>query len=143
MGAAENKALIRTILKAYAQSDLAPLLEAIHADIVWTSQAPAAHYGFGGSHKGRAGTLAGMAKIATAYQLNHYRVTELVGEGDVVWMTATVAFTHRRSGTQLSFPLVSRWQFQDAKVIALTEYFDSATLLIQEGRLGPLRAATG
>ncbi|MEJ0027783.1 MAG: hypothetical protein WDN01_17295 [Rhizomicrobium sp.] len=81
MGAEGNKALIRHILNAYAQSDLGPLLSAIHPDIVWTSQSPAALFGFGGSHKGRAG--------------------------------------------------------------ALTEYYDSASLLLAEGRLVPARAATG
>ena len=141
MSAAENKAHVQRILDAYAQSDLEPLLAAIHPDILWTSQAPAAHYGFGGSHKGRAGTLAGMAKIATDYQLNGYRIAELVAEDDVVWMTADADFTHRRSGTRLKFPLVSRWQFKDGKVVALTEYYDSASLLLEEGRL--VAAKTG
>ena len=141
MGAAENKAHVQRILSAYAQSDIEPLLASIHPDILWTSQAPAAFYGFGGSHKGRAGTLAGMAKIATDYQLNAYQVSELVAEGDVVWMTADADFTHRRSGTRLKFPLVSRWQFKDGKIVSLTEYYDSATLLLEEGRLVP--AATG
>jgi len=141
VGAAENKALIQRILGAYAQSDLEPLLAAIHPDIVWTSQAPEAHYGFGGSHKGRAGTLAGMAKIATEYQLNTYKVVELVGEDEIVWMTANVDFSHRKSGARLKFPLVSRWQFKDGKVVALTEYYDSASLLLEEGRL--VAAKTG
>ncbi len=140
MGVAANKALIQHVLKAYAQSDLGPLLEAIHPDIVWISQAPTAYYGFGGRHDGRAGTLAAMAKIATAYQLNHYQIEELIGEGDVVWMTARVDFTHRASGTQMTFPLVGRWQFQDDKVITVTEYYDSASLLLQEGQLVPARA---
>ncbi len=141
MSAGENKAHVQRILTAYAQSDLEPLLNAIHPDIEWTSQAPAAFYGFGGCHRGRAGTLAGMAKIATDYQLNAYKVSELVAEGEVVWMSANVDFTHRKSGTRLKFPLVSRWQFNDGKVVALTEYYDSASLLLEEGRLVP--AATG
>ena len=141
MSAAQNKAQIQGILGAYAQSDLEPLLAAIHPDITWTSQAPATFYGFGGTHKGRAGTLAGMAKIATDYQLNAYKVIELVAENDVVWMTADADFTHRKSGARLKFPLVSRWQFKDGRIIALTEYYDSATLLLEEGRLVP--AVTG
>ena len=141
MSAEKNKAHVQRILSAYALSDLGPLLEAIHPDIVWTSQGPAAHYGFGGGHKGRAGTLAGMAKIATDYQLNGYEVAELVAEGDVVWMTANVDFSHRKSGARLKFPLVSRWQFKDGKVVALTEYYDSASLLLEEGRL--VAAKTG
>ncbi len=139
MSAADNKEQVRRILRAYAQSDLEPLLQAIHPQIVWTTQAPTEFYPFGGRHDGRAGTLAGMAKIATIYSLNAYDVVEIVGEGDVVWMTADLDFTHRRSGARLRFQLVSRWQFQDGKVLKLTEYFDSASVLLQEGRL----AATG
>jgi ketosteroid isomerase-like protein len=141
VSAALNKALVQRILAAYAQSDLTPLLEAIHPDIVWTSSAPSEHYGFAGRHTGRAGTLAGMAKIATDYQLNHYAVSELVAEGDVVWMTAQVDFTHRRSSTRLRFPLVSRWHIVEGKIRSLTEYFDSASLLIQQGALAAVKIA--
>lgn len=141
MNAAENKALVRRILEAYAQADLSPFLEAIHPDIVWSSSAPQAHYGFAGPHCGRAGVLAGMAKIATEYQLNGYDVKELIAEGDVVWMTAAVDFVHRKSGQRMQFPLVSRWHIVDGKIRSLTEFFDSATLLLCEGQLVPVRAA--
>lgn len=141
MSAAANKALVQRILRAYAQSDLTPLLETIHEDVVWTSSAPLEHYAFAGPHHGRAGTLAGMAKIATEYQLNHYDVKELIGEGDVVWMTAEVDFTHRKTGKAMQFTMVSRWHIVDGKIITLTEYFDSATLLLREGQLVPATAA--
>ncbi|MEI9885574.1 MAG: nuclear transport factor 2 family protein [Rhizomicrobium sp.] len=139
MSAAANKERVRHILGAYAQSDLEPLLQAIHPDIVWITQAPSAYYPFGGRHEGRAGTLAGVAKIATVYSLNRYDVVELVAEGDVVWLTANLDFTHRKSGARLQFQLVGRWEFRDGKILKLTEYFDSASVLEQEGRL----AATG
>jgi ketosteroid isomerase-like protein len=137
VSAADNKALVRRILEAYAQSDLGPFLDAIDPDIVWTSTAPEILYGFGGRHSGRAGALASMAKIATEYQLNRYDVAELVAEGEVVWMTANVDFTHRKTGQRQRFPLVSRWHIRDGKILSLTEYFDSASMLIQEGRLVP------
>ncbi len=137
MSAADNKALVRRILEAYAQSDLGPFLDAIDPGIVWTSAAPETHYGFGGRHIGRAGALASVAKIATEYQLNHYEVAELVAEDEIVWMTANVDFTHRRTGQRQRFPLVSRWQIRAGKILSLTEYFDSASMLIREGRLVP------
>jgi len=139
VSAAENKALVRRVLSAYGQSDLSPLLEVIDPDVVWVSQSPSAHYPFGGKHAGRAGVLAAMSKLAMEYQLHRYDVVELVGEGEVVWMTASVEFTHRRSKTRMSFPLVSRWQIRDGKVMSLTEYYDSASLLLQEGQLEPAR----
>ena len=37
---AANKDHVRRILGAYAQSDLEPLLQTIHPDIVWITQAP-------------------------------------------------------------------------------------------------------
>lgn len=140
MSAAANKALVRHILEAYAQADLAPLLDAIHPDVTWTACGPSPFYGFAGRHAGRAGVLAGMSKIATDYAMDQYRVAELIAEGDVVWMTANVEFTHRKSGTRMAFPLVSRWEMKDGQVFSLTEYFDSATLLLQEGKLIPAPA---
>jgi len=137
MSAAENKALVQRVLSAYGQSDLNPLLEVIDPGVVWVSQSPPAHYAFGGKHVGRAGVLAAMSKLAMEYQLHAYNVIELVGEGEVVWMTAQVEFTHRRSRQQLTFPIVSRWQIRNGRVLSLTEYYDSASLLLQEGQLTP------
>ncbi|HEY0301710.1 MAG TPA: nuclear transport factor 2 family protein [Rhizomicrobium sp.] len=139
MDAAANKQSVRHILGAYAQSDIEPLLQAIHPDVVWVTQAPPEFYPFGGRHAARAGVLAGMAKIATLYSLNGYELIESVAEGDVVWTTANLDFTHRRSAMRVRFQLVSRWEFRDGNVVKLTEYFDSASVLLQEGRL----AATG
>ena len=116
MSAAENKALVQRVLAAYAQSDLEPLLQVIDENVVWISQGPVQHYAFGGKHMGRAGVLAAMSKLAMEYQLHDYNVVELVGEGEVVWMTAQVDFTHRRTKKNLSFPIVSRWQIPDGKV---------------------------
>ena len=137
MGVADNKALVQRVLAAYSQSDLEPLLAAIDPDVVWISQGPVQHCAFGGRHLGRAGVLAAMSKLAIEYQLHSYEVTELIGEGDVVWMTAQVDFTHNRSRQRLAFPLVSRWQIRNGRVLAVTEYYDSASLLLQEGQLAP------
>lgn len=137
MSAADNKALVQRVLAAYAQSDLEPLLQVIDPNVIWISQGPVQHYAFGGMHSGRAGVLAAMSKLAMAYQLHSYNVVELVGEGDVVWMTAQVDFTHRRSKQRLAFPIVSRWQVRDGRVLSVTEYYDSASLLLQEGQLAP------
>lgn len=135
MGAAGNKALVQRVIAAYAQSDIDPFLESISEDFIWTSTAPEDFYGFGGRHLGRAGALAVVSKIATEYQLNAYDVVELVGEGEIVWMTANVVFTYRRSGIGQEFKLVSRWHVRNGRILALTEYFDSASLLLKEGRL--------
>jgi ketosteroid isomerase-like protein len=134
----ENKALVQRVLAAYAQSDLEPLLQVIDPNVVWISQGPAQHYAFGGKHVGRAGVLAAMSKLAMDYELHSYNVVELVGEGEVVWMTAQVDFTHRASKQRLAFPIVSRWQIRDGQVRSVTEYYDSASLLLLEGQLEPV-----
>jgi ketosteroid isomerase-like protein len=134
---AGNKALVQRVLGAYAQADLDPLLEVIDPDVVWVSQGPQQHYAFGGKHLGRAGVLAAISKLALEYQLHQYNVVELIGEGEVVWMSAQVDFTHRRSKERLTFPLVSRWQIRGGRVLSVTEYYDSASLLLQEGQLAP------
>ena len=140
-----NKRTIRRVLAAYAEGDLEPLLAAFDDDVEWHSNALTGHYRFGGPHKGKAGLCEGLSVLAADYTLHRYEVRELVGEGDVIWALCDVAATHSRSGRPVSIPLVSRWQFGGGKVIAFSEYFDTAAVLAQEGRLPAElpRSATG
>jgi ketosteroid isomerase-like protein len=130
---AANKAVLARILKAYETGDFTPFLDALDEDVVWNSHA--GEFRFGGARKGRAGVLEAMAIIATEYQITRYRVTEMVGEGDVVWATNEVSVQDRRSGRVMTFPLINRWQFKDGRIVAGAEFFDTAAVLKQLGRL--------
>src|SRR5665213_1108939 len=115
---------MRRVLKAYGEGDHEPVTAILHDDIVWTSNAPPAIFRFGGQHRGKPETIMGMAMISAEYTTHHYDVLELVGEGDVVWMTARLDMTSRRNGKNFKVTLASRWQFQDGMLIGITEYYD-------------------
>lgn len=135
MSAEANKQAMRRVLKAYGEGDQAPVTAILHDDIVWTNNSPVAMFRFGGSHKGKAEAIMGMAMISADYTTHHYDVLELVGEGDVVWMTACLDMTSRRSGRNFKLMLASRWQFQDGMLIGITEYYDSASVALTENRI--------
>ncbi|HEY4115927.1 MAG TPA: nuclear transport factor 2 family protein [Rhizomicrobium sp.] len=136
VGAVEqNKQAIRQILAAYEEGKLEPLLGILHEDIDWFSNAPESHYRFGGHHKGKAALREGLSFLANEYTIHSYTVRELIGEDNVVWATSDVVATHRATAMRVSAVLVNRWQFDGDKVVAFTEFFDTAGVLVQEGRI--------
>jgi ketosteroid isomerase-like protein len=133
--AAANKVALNRIITAYAVGNLEPLLAALDADVVWTSHGPPDQLRFAGSHKGRDDCLAGLSSMATDFALHSYEIVELIAEGDVVWMQARVATSRRTGGPLHTINVANRWQFRDGKVVSITEYYDSASMLMNDGRL--------
>ncbi len=132
---AANKAALTRIITAYGLSDVGPLLASLHDDVVWVSNGPAQLFRFAGKHVGRSNAIAGLSAMATDYALHSYQIVELVGEGDVVWMQARLETTRRSDGTKLAIEVANRWQFREGHVVRIDEYYDSASLLMREGRL--------
>jgi ketosteroid isomerase-like protein len=132
---AANKAALTRIITAYGLNDVGPLLAALHDDIVWISNGPDEHLRFAGKHVGRANAIAGLSAMATDYTLHSYRIIEMIGEGDVVWMQAQLETTPRRGGPRHVVDFANRWEFRDGKIVSIIEYYDSATLLLRESRL--------
>ncbi|MEI9996102.1 MAG: nuclear transport factor 2 family protein [Rhizomicrobium sp.] len=133
MSVEANKDAMRRALKAYGEGDFQPVLQLLHRDVVWTTQAPSALFRFGGVHHGHVEAVIGVSTIATDYTLHRYEIAEMIGEGDVVWMNARLDVTERKSGKHFGVALASRWEFRDGKAIGLTEYFDSATVALLQG----------
>ncbi|HEY1836132.1 MAG TPA: nuclear transport factor 2 family protein, partial [Rhizomicrobium sp.] len=132
---AANKAALTRIITAYGLNDVGPLMAALHDDVVWISHGPEEHLRFAGKHVGRANAVAGLSAMAADYTLHSYRIIELTGEGDVVWMQAQLETTPRRGGPRHVVDFANRWEFRDGKIVSIVEYFDSASLLLRENRL--------
>jgi len=130
-----NKATLRRVLKAYENGDYEPIFAALDEDVVWSSNSLASHYRFGGTRRGRAGVVEALSMIAADYEISRYEVLEMVGEGDVIWATSELALYDRKTGRPLTFPLVNRWQFRDSKIVSCSEFFDTAAVLQQQGRI--------
>lgn len=128
-----NKALVAEILRANGQGDLRPLYAALDEQVKWVAHAPQPHYRFGGPHSGRAGVLEAAAAIASEYSIQRYDVKELVAEGQTVWAFSEAFYIHNNK--PLKFITASRWVFRDGKIIEYHGFFDTAQVLVQQGRL--------
>jgi ketosteroid isomerase-like protein len=118
--AASNKAIVKRILTAYAVGDLSPLLAALDDNVSWTSNALVGHYRFGGRRHGRGGVIEGLSLIAADYEITRYEVREMIAE---------------RNSRNMDFMLVSRWQFRAEKLVSFCEFFDTASVMQQQGRV--------
>lgn len=134
-GVEDNKTTLRRVLKAYESGDFDPIYKALDDDVVWASNSLASHYRFGGARQGRAGVVEALSMIAADYDISRYDVVEMVGEGDVIWATSTLSLFDRKTGRPLSFALVNRWQFKGGKIVSCSEFFDTAAVLQQQGRI--------
>jgi ketosteroid isomerase-like protein len=132
---AANKAALNRIIAAYAVGDLGPMLNALHADVVWTSHGPPDQLRFAGKHDGRDSCLAGLSLMAADFALHSYEIVELVAEGDIVWMQARLETSRRTGGPRHILDVANRWQFRDGKITSITEYYDSASMLMRDDRL--------
>lgn len=132
MGA--HHALIRGVVRAYAQGDMTPLLAAASEGVVWSSNAPKASFRFGGRFSGHLGMKEAVSLIASDFDLLRYEAREMIGDGDVVWLSNDLDVLERKTRSRIQFELVNRWQFQDGKLVAYSEYFDSAGVLFKLGR---------
>jgi ketosteroid isomerase-like protein len=133
--AASNKAIVKRILTAYAVGDLSPLLAALDDNVSWTSNALVGHYRFGGRRHGRGGVIEGLSLIAADYDITRYEVREMIAEGEVVWVTSDLGVTDKRNSRNMDFMLVSRWQFRAEKLVSFCEFFDTASVMQQQGRV--------
>ena len=130
-----NKDLLRKVLGAYVQGDLAPLMASSADDVVWDSSAPVEHYRFGGRFEGHLGLKEALSLIATEFGILRYDIREMTGDGDVVWALSDVEVVENKTGKRVRLELANRWQFKDGKIAACKEFFDSAGVLARLGRL--------
>src|SRR3954467_9379962 len=78
--------LMRKVVAGFEKSDLQPLLDAIHDEIVWkTATKQEGIFRFEGEYKDRRGVLDVLSKISMDYTFHHMRPREILASGDVVW----------------------------------------------------------
>jgi ketosteroid isomerase-like protein len=133
--AASHKVILRKVLKAYRLGDFEPVLDALDDRVVWTSNALPGHYRFGGERHGRGGVIEALSLIAADYHITRYDVHEMVAEGDVVWVTSELGVDDKRNHRSIGFTLVGRWEFQAGKIVSVSEFFDTASVMQQQGRV--------
>ena len=137
---ADNVRLMKDVATAFANSDLAPLYAAIDDNVVWrTGSSEPGLFRFSGQYRGRSGVTELMAKLAICYHFGRIVPQEFVADGDIVWGTFEVeAGYFAKLGDRvrlLRFDAAVRWRVKDGKVIEHRGYFDTASLLVQQGEL--------
>ena len=138
--------LMRTIAAAFEKSDLQPLFNAIHEDIVWkTASSQEGLFRFGGEYKNRTGLLLILATLSNDYTFYRFHPKEVLATGDVVWGHFDVGlfFDPKRAGERrkdITLEMAIRWRLKNGKIIEHQAFFDTAALLMQQGQLS--RTAT-
>ncbi len=129
-----NKTLMARVTRAFAEGDMQPLLTALDDNVQWTSNSPVPYFRFGGGHTNRDGVKELLALIAATYMFRRFQAKEIVAEGETVWGLFEVEAAHQSSGKQVKLDLAIRWIMRDGKVISHQGFFDTASVLLQQGQ---------
>ena len=131
--------LMRKVVAAFEKSDLQPLYDAIHEDIVWkTASQQEGLFRFGGEYRDRPGLLAILSILSQNYTFYRFHPKEVIATGDVVWGHFDVGLFFDPKGEgkpkkHITLEMAIRWRLKDGKIIEHQGFFDTASLLIQQG----------
>ena len=124
--------LMRTVTAAFAKSDLVPLLNALHDDVVWrsASRQPGGPFSFEGDYRKRAGVVEVLANIAKDYTFRRMTPKEITAGKDVVWGLFDVVVVYDAKGTHrepktINLDIAIRWRLKDGKIIEHQSFFDT------------------
>lgn len=130
-----NEQSVRKIIAGLATNDLRPLIEVLDDDVVWISHSPPSYFRFGGEHRGRAGVMDLLAKIYTDFSFIRYEPDETIRSGDEMWSINNIVVHHRPTDRTVSARLIFRMRFRNRKLVRYEGFFDTASVLIELGRL--------
>jgi ketosteroid isomerase-like protein len=135
--AISNKAVIRRVVSTYGKGSTKELFECAAENIIWVHHVPRRYFAWGGESRGKKRMANAVSAIGRAYEFTDWKVKSVVGDGDIVWSLVDAKAIRRRSGRRANVQIVSRWTLRNGKVRRYDEYWDSASVLIQEQRIKP------
>jgi ketosteroid isomerase-like protein len=133
--------LMRKVVAGFEKSDLRPLLDAMHDEIVWkTANKHKGLFRFDGHYKGKAVVVDVLAKLSVDYTFRSFVEKEILASEDVVWglFDVSLAFDPKglgRPAKDIELEMAIRWKLKDGKIIEHQAFFDTASLLIQQGAM--------
>jgi ketosteroid isomerase-like protein len=130
-----NRSLMLSVFAAFKDSDLGPLFDAIHPDVVWKATAPKEFFRFGGTHRGLAGIREYTALLFSRYHFVRFQPKVVTAKGEQVFGLFEAEAKHRPSGRYVKSDIAIRWVVREGKVIEHQGFFDTAGVLIQQGEL--------
>ncbi len=130
-----NKNLMLTVLRAFKEGDVGPLMAALGPNIMWKSNSPPEYFRFGGQCSGIAEVKARIALIFSQYHFIRFQPVMILTQEDVVLGKFEVEAFHQRSGKTVKTDLSIRWTVRHRKIVEHEGFFDTAGVLMQQGDL--------
>jgi ketosteroid isomerase-like protein len=130
-----NKDLMLAVMAGLKSGKLEALFEAIRSDVVWKVMAPREFFRFGGSYQGRAGVKEFTALLFSDYHIARLTPRTVTAKGDEVWGVFDTETLHRTSGRYARFDISLHWRMKDCQIAEQQCFFDTASVLIQQGDL--------
>jgi len=130
-----NRNLMLTVIAAFEEGDLGPLFAALSPDVVWKATAPKEFFRFGGTYHGTAGIHEYVALMSSRYHFTRVTPEIVTAKGDQVWGLFEAEALHQPSGRYVRFDLSLRWTVKEGKILSHQCFFDTASVLMQQGEL--------
>lgn len=133
--------LMRRVVRAFANSDLQPLFDAIDDGIVWKTAASAEGvFPFAAEYDGRTGVIEITSRLARSYTFWRIEPKEITGRGDVVWGLFQVDADYMPRGKHEKIPIqfecAIRWRVRNGKILEHQAFFDTAAVFAQQQSRG-------
>jgi ketosteroid isomerase-like protein len=128
-----NKNLMLSVVRAFREGDTAPLFALVSPDIRWKAAAPQEFFRFGGECSGVAEVKARIALVFTQYTFVRFQPTAIIAQADIVQGQFEVEAFHRHSGKTVKSDVSIRWTMQGGKIVEHQCFFDTASILLQQG----------
>jgi ketosteroid isomerase-like protein len=135
-----NKNLMLSVIAAFKDGNLEPLFAALSPDVVWKATAPREFFRFGGTHRGIAGMREYTALLFSRYHFTRFAPKTLTAKGDQVWGLFEAEALHQTSGKYVRSDISIRWTVKDGKITEHQGFFDTASVLMQQGDLAVVAA---
>lgn len=130
-----NKNLMLSITAAWRDGDMEPLFAALDPEVVWKATAPREFFRFGGIHHGIAGVREYTALLCSRYHITRFVPKTVTAKGDQVWGLFAVEALHQPTGKYVTSDVSLRWTVRESKIIEHQGFFDTASVLMQQGHL--------
>ena len=135
-----NKNLMLAVMAGLKSGKLDVLFAAIRSDVVWKVMAPRPFFRFGGSYQGVAGVKEYTALLFSDYHLARLNPRTVTAKGEEVWGMFDAEVLHRAIGRYAQFELSLHWRMKDGQIAEQQCFFDTTSVLIQQGDLATAAA---
>lgn len=129
----DDAAALRALYAAYGRKDPSVFFGLLAPDVRFRIAAPRAQFRFAGPKRGPAAVQRVIAQIAEDYDWLTFANRELVGDRGHYVAISGGRLKHRKSGAVMTVELIDVIRMRGGKIVAFTEYFDSARVLALQG----------